>query len=565
MRRGPFLLLILAFGASLSGQPTLNVPGAYPTIQAAVNAATPGAIVLVAPGVWPGPLDFLGKAITVRSAQGPAVTTLSGLAASVVVAFQSGETATSVLDGFTVRNGGPGIYCFHASPTIRNCVITQNFNFAGYGGGLRLHGLASPVVEACVLAGNLALDFGAGAGGVNWAWPPASPATPLFTDTTFIDNVSLGYSSSGSVGGGGGAGFTGSIAPTFERCTFDGNSSFEGGGAIGFDCEGAFAVRTCLFRDNATAVAGGGAIIVRSNGAPSSILNSVFHGNQSGAGGGAIRTAVWGSLPTAPAVTIAGCTVTANTADAISCGLPTIVVNTIAWGNVASDVVADAGVPVTISTSLVGTGLTAGPGNLTADPLFVDPAGNDFHLSRTSPCRDTAAPLAGFPPTDIDGTPRIAGAAADIGADEIPVSTWPGTGEALDAYVDLDGSGDPLASVTPAPPLTLLRVRLRAHQPALAGTSIVLGGDLHPSGSAMPPLPGFPGLHLSTGLFLMWATGPAAAPGTPGLPAAGALLEYQVPPGLSGMTLRLQAIALTPLAQNGLYATSPAREIQFVP
>ena len=35
------------------------------------------------------------------------------------------------------------------------------------------------------------------------------------------------------------------------------------------------------------------------------------------------------------------------------------------------------------------TAITAGTGNITTDPLFVDATGDDFHLQITSPCRNT--------------------------------------------------------------------------------------------------------------------------------------------------------------------------------
>jgi hypothetical protein len=57
-----------------------------------------------------------------------------------------------------------------------------------------------------------------------------------------------------------------------------------------------------------------------------------------------------------------------------------------------------------------------------ADPSFVDPANDDYHLSSSSPCIDagtTAIPdPPGLPTTDFEGDPRVLGAAPDIGADE---------------------------------------------------------------------------------------------------------------------------------------------------
>ncbi len=53
------------------------------------------------------------------------------------------------------------------------------------------------------------------------------------------------------------------------------------------------------------------------------------------------------------------------------------------------------------------------------DPLFVDPARDDYHLTWNSPCRDSGNSfLFGMPPTDFEGDPRIALDAVDMGADE---------------------------------------------------------------------------------------------------------------------------------------------------
>lgn len=58
----------------------------------------------------------------------------------------------------------------------------------------------------------------------------------------------------------------------------------------------------------------------------------------------------------------------------------------------------DSGATVNLSSGTVGitytdmynmTGTTAGTGNITSDPLFIDAAGGDFHLAQTSPCRGT--------------------------------------------------------------------------------------------------------------------------------------------------------------------------------
>ena len=61
-------------------------------------------------------------------------------------------------------------------------------------------------------------------------------------------------------------------------------------------------------------------------------------------------------------------------------------------------------------------------GNISDDPLFVDPDNDDFHLSIDSPCIDagtTDLPKSlELPATDFEGDPRVIGDAPDIGADE---------------------------------------------------------------------------------------------------------------------------------------------------
>jgi len=76
------------------------------------------------------------------------------------------------------------------------------------------------------------------------------------------------------------------------------------------------------------------------------------------------------------------------------------------WGNTAQDY------------DLPGA-LEPGPHDIQADPLFVDPAGDDYHVRPGSPCVD-AGTDAGVT-SDIDGDTRPMGAGYDIGADEV----WP--------------------------------------------------------------------------------------------------------------------------------------------
>ncbi len=59
------------------------------------------------------------------------------------------------------------------------------------------------------------------------------------------------------------------------------------------------------------------------------------------------------------------------------------------------------------------------------DPLFVNPANGDYHISDGSPCYNTGDNNApGLPATDMDGEPRIMDGVVDIGADEYSAAVW---------------------------------------------------------------------------------------------------------------------------------------------
>ena len=159
----------------------IHVPSDQTTIQGAINAHGDGSLILAAPGTYVENLDFLGKAITVQSEAGSAVTTIDGNHTWPVVAFYSGETEAAVLDGFTLRNGysreGGGIYCAGSSPAIKRCVITGNT--ASSGGAIYSY-WAEPVITNCLIVENRAAK-GAGI--------YSEQSWPQFTNCTFSGNI----------------------------------------------------------------------------------------------------------------------------------------------------------------------------------------------------------------------------------------------------------------------------------------------------------------------------------------------------------------------------------------
>ncbi len=203
---------------------TIYVPGDQPTIQAAIDVAVNGDEVVIANGTYTGTgnrdLDFDGKAITVRSASGdPALCIIdcqgTELEAHRGFYFRDGEGANSIVAGITITNGyayyyGGGIYCDDSSPTISNCIISNN--------------------ESMTLGGGIACRQ-------NYSDPMT------ISNCIIVDNVSAEQ--------GGGAYFGQRDNITVIDCTLNGNTSLEGsgGGIYIYDCD-SFVITDCLITEN---------------------------------------------------------------------------------------------------------------------------------------------------------------------------------------------------------------------------------------------------------------------------------------------------------------------------
>jgi parallel beta-helix repeat protein len=172
---------------------TIYVPDHYTTIQEAIDAALNGDEIIVRDGIYVENINFLGKAITVRSENGASLTTIYGVEMEVptaVVTFSTNEGAASVFDGFTVTGGiggfGGGISCINSWPTISNCIITGNQTaLTGFGGGIFVwysHIVENATITNCVITNNMADDTGGGIyiGGTS----------PNITNCTISDNSS---------------------------------------------------------------------------------------------------------------------------------------------------------------------------------------------------------------------------------------------------------------------------------------------------------------------------------------------------------------------------------------
>ena len=105
-----FMAAMIIFVASFTcvGE-IIRVPNDYLTIQEAVDAAGEGDEVLIGDGTYTGignkNIDLGGRAITIRSENGPERTIIDCQKQDRAFSFISGEESDSVLSGFTIING----------------------------------------------------------------------------------------------------------------------------------------------------------------------------------------------------------------------------------------------------------------------------------------------------------------------------------------------------------------------------------------------------------------------------------------------------------------------------
>ena len=518
-----FLLAVVpAFSQRYASAADIHVPANHATIQSAIDAAADGDTVIVSPGRYVENIDFLGKAITVRSIdpldeQIVESTIIDGGASGPCVKFVNKETSDSVISGFTITNGyasgvffgdnlGGGIFCSYSSPTISYNIIKLNFAEVR-GGGISCSDGAATIISNQIM-GNTVGGYGYGGGlFVSPALMRDAPQPMVMNNRILQNFADMGgglycrynatiqgnevilNSANGHAGGvllqdmlqGGSLG----------RNTICFNSA---GSAGGIEVHmGWLVVLTGNTVSNNTAVREGGGILSRDN---SEIYNCIIEGNVSGLGGAIDGTfdahfnTVVGNRPVGlnceggwllegnlihdngigidvewKNLMIVGNTISGNSTgiynhegDGSTMACNTIVGNTLGLNDATNVMLTDTIVTSSITTNIKlnrdaglaiqsclvegGAGeiaiedtshLTWGPGNIDADPLFVDPgqwddAGTpddpsddtfipgDYHLLPGSPCIDAGTndvdnpdtpEIETLPATDIAGLPRI--------------------------------------------------------------------------------------------------------------------------------------------------------------
>ncbi len=138
-----FTLSAVTVGTVSSSGTIINVPADYPTIQAAINAASAGDTVLVAPRTYYEHIT-MKPGVTIQGS-GADVTTIDGGGSGNVVTGAGDSTIT----GFTITGGYIGIKNYHSSPTITNNTITGNGWY-----GIYSYASPHPIITNNTITGN---------------------------------------------------------------------------------------------------------------------------------------------------------------------------------------------------------------------------------------------------------------------------------------------------------------------------------------------------------------------------------------------------------------------------
>jgi predicted outer membrane repeat protein len=366
--------------------------GDAPTIQAGVDSSATGDTVLVAAGTYVGRVRVADKAIVLKSADGPALTTISGGNVPdtiAVVALLSGSGIAPVLEGFSITGGfspsglyGGGVFCQGGAPEVRGNRIFENS--AGYGAGLCANW------GTCLVRDNVIERNSAGFhGGAIHVWPEAR--------VTIIGNAIR--ENRAWFGGGVSQQFDGSSLQLLANTIAD-NTAQLGGGL--------YSVGTVTLEDNLIlrnhavrmdgAGYGGGAFWLQGNAV---LRRNLFAGNTAEDDGGGLYMAH------STTFTFEGCSLAANTAPdgsafyynaaGISSFSRNLVVGNL--GGMAVDCHSPFGPYVSFACNDIwgnpggGVGGTCSDptgldGNFSEDPLFCDPAAGDYSLRTDSPCME---------------------------------------------------------------------------------------------------------------------------------------------------------------------------------
>lgn len=249
------------------------------TIEKAINEATAGDTVVLAPGVYSRVINNVTKNIRIYGSS-PALSTVDAATLGRAFFFADGTDAT--LCGLTVTRGnslnGGGIFNGTGNLTLSNVLVTNNVTTGavmGLGAGGGVHNLGGTLtVNNSTFSNNSATRFGG-------AIFNFTMGNVTINNSTLINNLA-------SISGG--AIDTNLSTLTINNSTVSGNTATQEGGGLDLN-GGTIVVRSSTISGNtATIGAGGGAFAANIAGAFSAtFINTTITNNQSAIGGRAVH------------------------------------------------------------------------------------------------------------------------------------------------------------------------------------------------------------------------------------------------------------------------------------
>ncbi len=349
----------------------LTWPTAKKTVQAGIDSISGGGEVWVEAGVYTEritmhpSIDLYGGFAGTESVLADRnrkinITVLDGQNGGATVTAQY-MTRGETLDGFTIRNGRPGISLSYSSMRITNNIICGNNNMQGSGGGIYCANGSPTIAYNRITANN------------------ASSGGGIYIDTC--------------------------TGAAIANNSITGNSALDGGGIY------TSLYTSCLIANNVISYngassAGGG---IYNSYSSLNVISNTIGKNSANYGGGIYQIA----YTSTPVSNLSNNIIAHNTSGIYKSKNGSMNLNyNCVYGNASYNY---SGV-----TDPSGTN-----GNIAVNPAFASTQYGDLHIQPNSPCIDAGDDiLAQSISQDIDDQPRVQGAHVDIGADESDGMEW---------------------------------------------------------------------------------------------------------------------------------------------